>query len=192
MFLCCVFNKMDPAPNVPPPVVTTEQEKKEEEEEPASQGGRRHRGLKTKTLRRMLKKAGLKVSGKKSTLTKRAKKARLMRGGIIPTSPGAGGPAAYPFSTGMVQAGGHYGPVSSFGSNEEYGKVGGRRRGVKAKTLKKLLKKAGLKVSGKKSTLRARAKKAHLVRGGLVASSGSPEENGPAGSAWAPWGEGGR
>jgi hypothetical protein len=30
-----------------------------------------------------------------------------------------------------------------------------------------MLKKAGLKVSGKKATLRARAKKAHLVRGGV-------------------------
>ena len=37
---------------------------------------------------------------------------------------------------------------------------------VKAKTLKRMLKKAGLKVSGKKSTLRARARKAHLIRGG--------------------------
>jgi hypothetical protein len=81
--------------------------------------------------------------------------------------------------------------VSSFGSNEEYGKTptGGRRRSVKAKTLKKLLKKAGLKVSGKKSTLRARAKKAHLVRGGLVASSGSPEEAGAGGPTWKAWGE---
>jgi len=137
----------------------------------------------------MLKKAGLKTSGKKSTLTKRCKKAHLVRGGLVPTSPGAGGPAGYPFSTGMVQAGGHYGAVSSFGSNEEYAKVGGRRRGVKAKTLKKLLKKAGLKVSGKKSTLRARAKKAHLVRGGLVPSSGSPEENAQGGPTWKPWGD---
>jgi hypothetical protein len=39
---------------------------------------------------------------------------------------------------------------------------------LKAKTLKRMLKKAGLKVSGKKATLRARAKKAHLVRGGAV------------------------
>ena len=46
---------------------------------------------------------------------------------------------------------------------------GGRRRTLKAKTLKKLLKKAGLKTTGKKSTLRARAKKAHLVRGGVQA-----------------------
>ena len=37
---------------------------------------------------------------------------------------------------------------------------------LKAKTLKRMLKKAGLKVSGKKATLRARAKKARLVRGG--------------------------
>ena len=153
--------------------------------------GGRHRGVKAKTLRRMLKKAGLKTSGKKSTLTKRCKKAHLMRGGLLPSSPGAGGPAAWPFDAGMVQRGGHYGNVSSFGSNEEFGKpsTGGRRRGVKAKTLKKLLKKAGLKVSGKKSTLRARAKKAYLVRGGLVASSGSAEEAGPGGAAWKGWGD---
>jgi hypothetical protein len=59
------------------------------------------------------------------------------------------------------------------------GELGGRRRHsrrhtmriakgvpVKAKTLKRMLKKAGLKCSGKKSTLRARARKAHLIRGG--------------------------
>ena len=45
---------------------------------------------------------------------------------------------------------------------------GGRRRTVKAKTLKKLLKKAGLRTTGKKSTLRARAKKAKLIRGGYI------------------------
>lgn len=39
--------------------------------------------------------------------------------------------------------------------------------GLKAKTLKRMLKKAGLKTTGKKSTLKARAKKAHLVRGGM-------------------------
>jgi len=43
---------------------------------------------------------------------------------------------------------------------------GSGRHGLKAKTLKRILKKAGLKCSGKKATLRARAKKAHLVRGG--------------------------
>jgi hypothetical protein len=42
---------------------------------------------------------------------------------------------------------------------------------VKAKTLRRLLKSKGLKVSGKKSTLRARARKAHLIRGGSGASS---------------------
>jgi hypothetical protein len=39
-----------------------------------------------------------------------------------------------------------------------------------AKTLKRLLKKAGLKRSGTKKTLRARAKRAHLVRGGDTGS----------------------
>lgn len=43
----------------------------------------------------------------------------------------------------------------------------GRRSTLKAKTLKKMLKKAGLKTTGKKSTLRARAKKARLLRGGV-------------------------
>lgn len=42
-------------------------------------GGRRS-GTSVKTLKRMLKKAGLKVSGKKATLTRRVKKARLMGG----------------------------------------------------------------------------------------------------------------
>ena len=66
-------------------------------------------------------------------------------------------------------------------NNESGTELGGRRRRrhsrrhtmrvpkgtrVKAKTLKRMLKKAGLKVSGKKSTLRARARKAHLIRGG--------------------------
>ena len=37
---------------------------------------------------------------------------------------------------------------------------------VKAKTLRRLLKSKGLKTSGKKSTLRARAREAHLIRGG--------------------------
>jgi hypothetical protein len=40
-----------------------------------------------------------------------------------------------------------------------------------AKTLKRLLKKAGLKRSGSKATLRARAKRAHLVRGGFTGSN---------------------
>jgi hypothetical protein len=48
---------------------------------PATVGGRRHKGgVSVKTLKKVLKKAGLKVSGKKATLTRRAKKARLMGG----------------------------------------------------------------------------------------------------------------
>lgn len=57
-------------------------------------GGRRHRkGMSAKTMRRMLKKNGLKVSGRKSTLTKRMKKAKLMKGGAaqyLPAGASAG------------------------------------------------------------------------------------------------------
>lgn len=42
---------------------------------------------------------------------------------------------------------------------------------LKVKTIKRILKKAGLKVSGKKSTLRARARKARLIRGGYESES---------------------
>jgi hypothetical protein len=45
---------------------------------PAADGGRR-RTLKAKTLRRMLKKKGMKTTGKKSTLMKRLK----MKGGML-------------------------------------------------------------------------------------------------------------
>lgn len=44
---------------------------------PAMVGGRRRRGASVKTLKKMLKKAGLKTSGKKAALTRRAKKAHL-------------------------------------------------------------------------------------------------------------------
>jgi hypothetical protein len=44
-------------------------------------GGAKRRGVPVKTLKKLLKKAGLKVSGKKAALTRRAKKARLMKGG---------------------------------------------------------------------------------------------------------------
>ena len=57
--------------------------------------------------------------------------------------------------------------------------MGGRRRGTSLKTLKRALKKAGLKVSGKKSTLTRRAKKAHLkVGGGAGGPEGAPMEAG--------------
>jgi hypothetical protein len=44
--------------------------------------------------------------------------------------------------------------------------MGGKRRGVPVKTLKKILKKAGLKTTGKKAALTRRAKKAKLVKKG--------------------------
>lgn len=43
---------------------------------------------------------------------------------------------------------------------------GGRRRGASVKTLKRALKKAGLKTTGRKAALTRRAKKAHLKVGG--------------------------
>lgn len=46
-------------------------------------------------------------------------------------------------------------------------------RTFKAKTLRTLLRKRGLKTTGKKSTLRARARKAHLIggAGGVAATA---------------------
>lgn len=47
--------------------------------------------------------------------------------------------------------------------------AGGKRHGVSVKKLKRVLKKAGLKTTGKKATLTRRAKKAHLkLRGGAT------------------------
>jgi hypothetical protein len=52
--------------------------------------------------------------------------------------------------------------------SEYGGQMGGKRRGVPVKTLKKILKKAGLKTTGKKAALTRRAKKAKLMmKGGL-------------------------
>ena len=44
-------------------------------------GGRRHRGATVKAMKRALKKAGLKTTGKKAALTRRVKKAHLKVGG---------------------------------------------------------------------------------------------------------------
>jgi len=56
-------------------------------------------------------------------------------------------------------------PASVVGETQVQG--GGKRHGVSVKKLKRVLKKAGLKTTGKKSTLRTRVKKAHLkLRGG--------------------------
>ena len=44
--------------------------------------------------------------------------------------------------------------------------MAGGRRGTSVKTLKRMLKKAGLKTSGRKSALTRRVKKAHLRMGG--------------------------
>ena len=140
-------------------------------------------GLKAKTLKKILKKAGLRTSGKKATLRARAKKAHLVRGGYSATSSSLG--SAEESQPVPGQAGGGYAGDSnqSFATMEGPGLVGqsymlatgGRRHGIKTKSLKKLLKKAGLKTSGKKATLTKRAKSAHLIRGGAT-SSGTNEQ----------------
>ena len=48
------------------------------------EAGTKRTGVPVKTLKKLLKRAGLKVSGKKATLTRRAKKARLLKGGLLP------------------------------------------------------------------------------------------------------------
>lgn len=62
---------------------------------------------------------------------------------------------------------------ASVGGNDQAG--GRRRRGASVKTLKRMLKKNGLKTTGKKATLTRRAKKAHLkMHGGEVSGSECP------------------
>ena len=46
--------------------------------------------------------------------------------------------------------------------------MAGKRSGVTVKALKRVLKKAGMKTTGKKATLTRRAKKAHLMGGQLT------------------------
>jgi hypothetical protein len=60
------------------------------------EGGRRRKaGATVKTLKRVLKKAGLKVSGKKAALTRRAKKAHLkLKGGADEMAASAAAAAA--------------------------------------------------------------------------------------------------
>ena len=55
------------------------------------------------------------------------------------------------------------------------GMEGGRRRGASVKTLKRMLKKAGLKTTGRKAALTRRAKKAHLKMRGGVGDEGDDE-----------------
>ena len=59
-------------------------------------------------------------------------------------------------------------------------KGGAKRRGVPVKTLKKLLKKAGLKTTGKKAALTRRAKKARLMKGGDETTPPVLADNAPA------------
>jgi len=62
------------------------------------------------------------------------------------------------------------------GGSDETMKGGAKRRGVPVKTLKKLLKKAGLKTTGKKAALTRRAKKARLMKGGIDGMQSSADK----------------
>lgn len=66
------------------------------------------------------------------------------------------------------------------GASDEVTMSGGRRtRGATAKQLKRMLKKAGLKTTGRKAALTRRAKKAHLkIRGGQDGGLGVVEKDG--------------
>ena len=67
--------------------------------EETTEGGRRVRKATVKQLKKMLKKAGLKTTGKRASLTRRAKKAHLkMKGGEVAVGPStqAGGSALTP------------------------------------------------------------------------------------------------
>jgi hypothetical protein len=107
------------------------------------EGGRR--GVSVKAMKKLLKKNGLKVSGKKATLRMRAKKAHLMGG--------ADAPAEEKKEEAME--------VEEMTPTAETAAMGGRK--MTAKGLKKVLKAAGLKASGTKRSLTMRAKKARLL-----------------------------
>jgi hypothetical protein len=74
-------------------------------------GGRRVRGATAKDLKKMLKKAGLKTTGRKAALTRRAKKAHLkIRGGVAGevvegSATQAGGSALSPHPYGGMEGG---------------------------------------------------------------------------------------
>ena len=79
----------------------------------------------------------------------------------------------------------------------QYGEqMGGKRRGVPVKTLKKILKKAGLKTTGKKAALTRRAKQAKFFKmGGEVPAGTDVIEHsvtGPTGTMGATGTQGGR
>lgn len=76
--------------------------------------------------------------------------------------------------SGTTPAGNSYVGYDGSRTSNPYAGTGGRRRTLKAKTLRRMLKKAGLKTTGKKATLRARVKKAHL-RGGALPGMGHVE-----------------
>lgn len=59
----------------------------------------------------------------------------------------------------------------------------GKRKSVTVKTLKRVLKAAGMKTTGRKAALTRRAKKAHLMRGGEPSVEKALEKAGETGKA---------
>ena len=99
-------------------------------------------GMKVKTIKKILKKNGLKTTGRKSTLVKRMRKAHLRGGQKEPE----------------VEEDNTVVPPKV--ENEENNQEGGRHT---AKHLKAMLKKHGLKTTGTKRALTRRARKARLL-----------------------------
>ena len=74
-------------------------------------------------------------------------------------------------------------PSQDLESGEEKTMGGRRVRGATVKQLKKMLKKAGLKTSGRRAALTRRAKKAHLKMRGGAGEAPTTVVEGPAGQA---------
>ena len=81
-----------------------------------------------KTLKRLLKKAGLKCSGKKATLRARATKAKLVRGGggSVPPANFASGASSYPSDGGVGSGAPAQAPVKTGGRRRRHRRRGGR------------------------------------------------------------------
>jgi hypothetical protein len=128
--------------------------------------------MSVKALKRALKKAGLKTSGRKSALTKRAKKAHLLRGGTVSGSDKTWSSDmqalnGQTFTTKeAAEAAEAEARAQAEAEEETEADDSSTMGGASAKSLRRALKKAGLKTTGRKSTLSKRAKKAGLKVGG--------------------------
>ncbi len=93
----------------------------------AQAGGRKRRGASVKTLKKMLKKAGLKTTGKKAALTRRAKKAHLKMKGGVELMPGSTDASKEQGKSDVDEALAE----NEFNSDDKNADEGGRRRSRK-------------------------------------------------------------